>query len=117
MQMKSPSNPAVTSDIQALVQAIVQAAHPLRVILFGSRARGTAGPDSDTDLLIVQPEPDSVHRSRWRELQRIRGALRDFPVAKDLLLYRPREFDYWRDSLNHVVGRAVREGIVLYERS
>ena len=111
------SNPAVTTDIQALVEAIVQTAHPLRVILFGSRARGTAGPDSDTDLLIVQAEPDAIHRSRWRELQRIRGALRDFPRAKDLLLYRPHEFDYWRDSLNHIVGRAVREGIVLYERS
>ena len=111
------TNPAVTTEIQALVEAIVQAAHPLRVILFGSRARDMAGPDSDTDLLIVQAEPDAVHRSRWRELQRIRAALRDFPVAKDLLLYRPAEFDYWRDSLNHVVGRAVREGIVLYERS
>ena len=111
------ANPSVTSEIQTLVEAIVQAAHPLRVILFGSRARGMAGPDSDTDLLIVQAEPDAVHRSRWRELQRIRAALRDFPVAKDLLLYRPAEFDYWRDSLNHVVGRAVREGIVVYERT
>lgn len=111
------SNPAFTTDLQALVEAIVQAAHPLRVILFGSRARGTAGPDSDTDLLIVQAEADAVHRSRWRELQRIRGALREFTNAKDLLLYRPHEFDYWRDSLNHVVGRAVREGILLYERA
>jgi len=114
---EATSHKTVTADIQALAEAIVQAAHPLRVILFGSRARGTAGPDSDTDLLIVQAETDAVHRSRWRELQRIRAALRDFPIAKDLLLYRPDEFDYWRDSLNHVVGRAVREGIVLYERS
>jgi hypothetical protein len=58
-----------------------------------------------------------MHGLRWRELQRIRVALREFPGAKDLLLYRPQEFDYWRDSLNHAVGRAVREGIVLYERS
>ena len=109
-------NPMITAEIQAMVQRIVQVAQPLRVILFGSRARGTAGADSDTDLLIVQAETDAVHRSRWRELQRIRAALRDFAIAKDLLLYRPAEFDYWRDSLNHVVGRAVREGLVLYER-
>ena len=114
---QAASNPAVTPEIQALVEAIVQAAQPLRVILFGSRARGTAGPDSDADLLIVQAEPEAVHPSRWRELQRIRAAVRDIPVAKDLLLYRPHEFNHWRDSLNHVVGRAVREGIVLYERS
>jgi predicted nucleotidyltransferase len=113
---QAASNAVVTPDIRALVEAIVQAAHPLRVILFGSRARGAAGPDSDTDLLIVQAETDAVHRSRWRELQRIRAATRGVPVAKDLLLYRPAEFDYWRQSLNHVLGRAVREGIVLYER-
>jgi len=100
-----------------MVKAIVQAANPLRVILFGSRANGAAGTDSDTDLLVVQAETDGVHRSRWQELQRIRAALRDLPGAKDILLYRPHEFDYWRDSLNHVVGRAAREGIVLYERS
>jgi predicted nucleotidyltransferase len=116
MMNQSTSNPAVTTVIQELIEAIVQAAHPLRVILFGSRARGTSGPDSDTDLLIVQAEADAVHRSRWQELQRIRGAVRHFPVPKDLLLYRPQEFDYWRDSLNHVIGRAVREGIVMYER-
>ena len=113
---QATSNAAISTDIHAMVEAIIQAAHPLRVILFGSRARDTAGVDSDTDLLIVQSETDAVHRSRWRELQRIRAAVRDFPVAKDLLLYRPAEFDYWRDSLNHVVGRAVREGLLLYER-
>jgi len=111
------ARPAAPAELEPLVAAVVEAARPLRVILFGSRARGMAGPDSDTDLLIVQAEADAVHRSRWRELQRIRSALRDIPLAKDLLLYRPEEFDYWRDSLNHLVGRAVREGILLYERS
>jgi predicted nucleotidyltransferase len=109
-------NPAVTPEIRATVDILARAARPLRVILFGSRARGAAGPDADADLLIVQAEADAVHRSRWRELQRIRAALREVPLAKDLLLYRPQEFDHWRNSLNHVVGRAVREGIVLYER-
>ena len=107
---------SIAADLRTLVEAIVEVARPVRVILFGSRARGTAGPDSDTDLLIVQAEADATHASRWRELHRIRVALRDFPLAKDLLLYRPPEFDYWRDSLNHIVGRAVREGLVLYER-
>lgn len=114
---QAPSNSVVTAEIQTMVEVIVQTAHPLRVILFGSRARGAVGSDADTDLLIVQPDTDGRHRSRWQELQRIRAAVRDVPGAKDLLLYRPEEFDYWRDSLNHVVGRAVREGIVLYERA
>jgi predicted nucleotidyltransferase len=110
------SSKLLAQDVRALVEAIVEAAHPLRVILFGSHARGSADADSDVDLLIVQSEADAVHRSRWRELQRIRAAVRNLPGAKDLLLYRPAEFDYWCRSPNHVVGRAVREGILLYER-
>jgi predicted nucleotidyltransferase len=105
------------ADLAPLVAGLVEAARPLRVILFGSRARGEARPDSDADLLIVQAETDAVHRSRWRELQRIRAAVRGIPLAKDLVLYRPQEFDYWRHSLNHLVGRAVREGVLLYERT
>jgi len=98
-----------------LVAALLTAGQPERVILFGSRARGDARPDSDLDLLIVQAEQPGG--SRWQELRRLRLSLRRFPMAKDLLLFRPAEFEYWRDSLNHVVGRATREGRVLYERS
>lgn len=111
------TNPVITPEIRAMVEILAEAAHPLRVILFGSRARGTAAPDADADLLIVQAEEDAVHRSRWRELQRLRTALRAVPGAKDLLLFRPQEFNYWRNSLNHVIGRALREGITLYERA
>ena len=99
---------------QKMVDAILAAGQPERIILFGSRARGDAQPDSDLDLLIVQAK--QAGGSRWQELRCLRQALRFFPVAKDLLLFRPAEYDYWRDSLNHVVGRAVREGRLLYER-
>ena len=79
-----------------------------------ARARGDAEPDSDLDLLIVQATQPGG--SRWQELRRLRQALRVFPIAKDLLLFRPSEYEFWRDSLNHMVGRAVREGRLLYER-
>src|SRR5437867_2212703 len=75
----------------------------------------TQGNGRARDLLIVQASQPGG--SRWKELRRFRDALRGFPIAKDLLLFRPNEFDYWRDSLNHVVVRAVREGRLLYERS
>ena len=101
--------------LEQIVDALRAAGQPERVILFGSRARGDARPESDFDLLIVQaPQPDS---SRWQELRRLRQGLRRFPIAKDLLLFRPAEFEYWRESLNHVVGRSLREGRLLYERS
>lgn len=99
---------------QKMVDALLAAGQQERIILFGSRARGDAQPDSDLDLLIVQAKQPGG--SRWQELRCLRQTLRSFPVAKDLLLFRPAEYEYWRNSLNHVVGRALREGRVLYER-
>lgn len=46
--------------VQELVDRIVDAVHPLRIILFGSAARGEMGPDSDLDVLVVVP--DGTHR-------------------------------------------------------
>jgi predicted nucleotidyltransferase len=104
-----------SSLLPQIVAALCAAGQPERIILFGSQARGDARPDSDFDLLIVQAARPG--NSRWQDLQSLRQALRRFPIAKDLLLFRPAEFDYWRESLNHVIGRALREGRLLYERS
>lgn len=49
-------------DVSELVKRIVDTVQPLRVILFGSAARGSVRPDSDVDLLIVMPE--GTHRRR-----------------------------------------------------
>jgi len=52
-----------------------------RVILFGSRARGAARPDSDIDLLVLTSEP--VTRELRRELH---GRLFDVSLRNDVLL-------------------------------
>lgn len=99
-----------------MVERIVAAVDPEKVILFGSHARGEARPDSDVDLLVVEKTPFSRERSRWAETNRLHLALRGCGMAKDVLLYSEDEYKVWRNSLNHVVGRACREGRVLYER-
>ncbi len=103
--------------IEGMVQAIVQEVGPRRIYLFGSRARGNQTADSDIDLLIVEDQEFRPQRSRWSELQRIRKALKPFRVPKDILVYSQDEFETWKDSLNHIVAHAVREGRLLYERS
>ncbi len=75
------------------------------------------GRGSDIDLLIVDSDSFSEKRSRRKELARLWRLLASVPVAKDLLLYSRDEMDYWQVSRNHVVGRALREGKVLYENS
>lgn len=103
--------------LHQLVETIVREVAPETIILFGSRARGDARPDSDVDLLVVEREPFSPQRSRRKEAARLYMALRGLPVSKDILLYSQDEFDHWKNSLNHVAGRAHREGRVLHGRS
>lgn len=102
--------------IDQMVQALVDEADPDQVILFGSRARGDSREHSDVDLIVVEAEPFGPERSRHRETVRLRQALRPFRVPVDVLVYSQEDVDYWRDSLNFVLARALREGRVMYER-
>lgn len=102
--------------IRDMTQAVVDEVGPRRIYLFGSCARGTPTADSDLDLLIVEDEQFDHRRNRWTELKRIRRALRPFRIPKDILLYSNNEFEKWRDSVNHIVAHAVRDGRLLYER-
>jgi predicted nucleotidyltransferase len=102
--------------IPELVTAIVNEVDPEMILLFGSRAKGTNGPDSDIDLLIIEKEPFNASHRRWDELKRIRTALKNIKPAKDILVYSRQEVEYWKDSINHIIPTCLAEGIVLYER-
>lgn len=115
MPANSLSNEEVL--LQQMVQTIIKEVSPETIILFGSRARGDARADSDVDLLVVETEPFSPQRSRRKEAARLYMALRGMAVSKDILLYSRDEFERWKNSLNHIVGRAHREGRVLHGRS
>ena len=107
----------ITDDLLGrMVQKIVKEVDPEQVILFGSRGRGDHRADSDIDLIVVEAEPFGPERSRHREMVRLYHAVAGFLVATDVLVYSHDDVDYWRDSLNHVLARALREGRVLYER-
>ncbi len=109
--------PQVTDALLSdMVQAIVAEVDPEQVILFGSRARGDAHKNSDVDLLVIESTPFGNGRSRRREAARLYQVLSGLDVTKDILVYSRDEVEYWRDSLNNIVARALREGRVLYER-
>lgn len=108
--------PVSETTLTQMVDAIVAEVSPEQVILFGSQARGDQERKSDVDLLVIQSEPFNVVGERDAQSVRLSKRLARFPAPTDILLYARDEVEYWRDSLNHVVARALREGKVLYER-
>lgn len=103
----------VRKEIQEMVELIVERFHPERIILFGSHAKGEAGPDSDVDLLIVMP----VKGSKRETAVRIGVALHDIRIPKDIIVTTPEEFE-WRKEIPGTIERpAMREGEVLYART
>lgn len=102
--------------IQEMVDCLVAACAPEKIILFGSRGRGDARPDSDLDLMVIESEPFRATRSRRKEMTRLQLVLPKHRLPVDVLVFSRDEIDFWSDSLNHVIGRALREGKTLYER-
>ena len=111
-----PMNTITDDLINQMAECIVKEVNPVRIILFGSSASGRLHEDSDVDLLVIEDAPFGKERSRFQETGRINRALAGFGVAKDILVYSIEEVDRWRDSLNHVISHALREGRDLYVR-
>lgn len=99
-----------------MVEVIVREVDPDAIILFGSRARGDAKPDSDVDLLVIDQEDFSPQRSRRLTAGHLYRKLAGCGLAKDLALYSRAEVDRFAGSPNHLVARALKEGRCLYER-
>lgn len=97
---------------KVIVSRIVSVAQPEKIILFGSRARGTAHPDSDIDLLVIAQS----EQPRYRRAAPIYGALSDILAPMDILVYSPQEVEEWSGVAQAFVTTAVRQGTVLYEK-
>lgn len=98
---------------EEIVRRVVAVADPEQVILFGSRARGDHRPNSDIDLLVVK-ESSVARHARARALY---SALADLPLEVDIVVYTPREVQEWSQVPQAFATTALREGMVLYERS
>ena len=101
-----------TSDeqLRELVARIVMAVHPLRVVLFGSAARGEAGPESDVDVLVVMP--DGAHR--LNTAQAVYRNLAGVKVAVDVVVATEGDMSDYKDSPGLIYREALRDGRVLY---
>lgn len=95
-----------------LVRRIAERFSPDKIILFGSRARGDAGPESDIDLLVLFSDVADPNM-RAAELY---ASLVDFPRSTDIVVSTTARFERYQNVVNTVYWPAAREGKVLYER-
>ena len=96
-----------------IVQRIVDTAHPRRIILFGSAVRGTMGPASDIDLLVVMP--DGTHRRH--AATQIYKSLRGIGVPKDVVVVTESDVAEYDHNPSLILKPALEEGRELYASS
>lgn len=84
---------------------------PDRIYLFGSAARGDAGPDSDYDFMVVVP--DDTPRE-IRDTKAVFKVLFGIPAPIDVLVWTRREFDERLHLRVSFPSTIVREGKLLY---
>jgi uncharacterized protein len=103
---KGKLDPALLADI---VKRIVRAAEPEKIVLFGSAARGTMGPDSDVDLLVIKGGKFNRHRVTTAIYRSLSGE-----IGVDAVVVTPEEVQQYRHTHCLVICPALREGKVVY---
>ena len=104
-------------DTQSTYDTIRQTIHALlpdsRILLFGSRARGTQDKQSDYDLLVIIPGIFTKKEMLNWSSQLDRAIVHAIHAPIDLLIYSEAEVLEKRELPGHIVRSAMREGIAL----
>jgi uncharacterized protein len=98
--------------IEYITQIIVDHYNPRRIVLFGSYARGDAGPDSDLDIFVEMETPLGYY-DRAIAIDELFD-IRDWPM--DIIVYTPEEVEQWTGQVGMMLYIIEQEGQVLYER-
>jgi predicted nucleotidyltransferase len=96
--------------VEELVRRMVEAVHPLRIVLFGSAARGEMGPNSDLDTLVVMPDESDCREVTKLLYRRLRG----LGCATDVVVVRQADVEQHGDNPYLVIHTAITTGKELY---
>jgi uncharacterized protein len=114
MNIATPESIALRGLVPSILDELVVTAHPARVILFGSVARGEAGPHSDLDLLVVLDHLDPAERAHL--MGSIRFAV-TVPAAIDIFVTDLDEYERRKDVNGSMQYWPSRVGEVVYDRA
>jgi len=106
-----PAAPTLDPVLAEVVRRLVAAYEPERVYLFGSAARGEAGPDSDYDLLLVVADDAKPERLRARRAYEVLWGL---GTAVDVLVWRRSAFDRRATVRTSLPATVLREGRLVH---
>lgn len=99
--------------IDNIVQELVRVYRPIRIILFGSSAKGSGREGSDIDLLIIK-KTDKDRLERAWEVYRILRGKRKGPL--DVVVLTPAEYEEMKEDKHSFIQEIEEEGIILYEK-
>ena len=96
--------------IQNLIEKIVDAVNPIKIILFGSAARNDMNANSDIDILVVMPE--GTHRRKTAQLlyRKIHG----LGVPFDILVSTPGDLEKYKNNIGLIYRTILMEGKEIY---
>lgn len=102
-------------DLQRIVQSLLSVNDPAAIVLFGSYARGDVHSYSDIDLMVLRRRPFTSGESRRKELGLLYRSVTEIcDTPKDIVLFTLDEYYSWRETTNHMIAVAWKEGRILY---
>ena len=96
--------------VDRMIQTVVASVRPLRIILFGSAARGEMGPDSDLDVLVVMPK--GTHRRKTA--QQLYRQIRGLGVPFGIVVATSEDLEVYRSNPGLIYQTILREGTEVY---
>ena len=96
--------------INKLVQDIVDLVNPIRIVIFGSAARGKTNPESDIDLLVIMPE--GTHRRHTAQL--IYSKISGIGIPFDIVVATTQDLKKYKDNIGLIYNAILKEGREIY---
>ena len=105
-------NELIKPILQEMVRRMVQAVSPIKIILFGSYARGTPHRHSDVDMMIVLDDGIDTRAEHLKALD----SLDRVGIDHNIITISQQRLKELADDVGYIYYYALRDGVTLHER-